>query len=293
MTTDEQTVATDVRRVSGGLGRGLTSLIPTASERPREVLLAEITRNPYQPRAHFDESDLASLAASVAEHGVLQPILVTQVPGGYQLVAGERRVRAAEMAGLDRVPAVIRTVAQQQQLALALVENLQRSDLNAMDAARAFRQLADDFGLTQEQIAAQVGRSRPAVANTLRLLEASPAVQAAVEDGRITEGHARAIVGLATHDAQDQLLRQVIGRALSVRQTEAVARDHRDKPASGVAPVAAVRAADVERVEATLRIALGTKVTLAPGRRGGRITIEYYDDDDLERIYERLTRAER
>jgi ParB family chromosome partitioning protein len=281
------------RRVTGGLGRGLTSLIPGGrDDSPREVPLDRIQRNPYQPRQQFDDTDLEALAASIAEHGVLQPILVTQVPGGYQLLAGERRVRAAQLAGLDRVPAVVRSADEQDRLELALVENLQRSDLNSMDEARAFRQLSDEFGLTQEEIAGRMGRSRPAIANTLRLLDASPSVQVAVAEGRIFEGHARALLGLQTAEAQDEALAAVLERGLSVRQAELLVRQRRDGPRPPADGVPA-RDAEMERVEAGLRAALSTKVTLTPGRRGGRITIEYYDADDLGRIYERLAGAER
>jgi ParB family chromosome partitioning protein len=280
-------------RASGGLGRGLASLIPNlADQRPREIAVSEIRRNPYQPRQRFDEEALAGLAASIAEHGVLQPILVTQVPGGFELVAGERRLRAAEMAGLERIPAMIRTVGQHDQLALALVENLQRADLNAMDEARAFRRLSDEFGMTQDEIAVRVGRSRPAITNTLRLLEVSPAVQAAIEDGRISEGHGRAIASLSTHPEQDQLLKVVVERGLSVRRTEELARDNRVAPPRTPQPDAIERDPELDRLETGLRSALGTKVTVASGPRGGRITIEYYSADDLTRIYERLTGAE-
>ncbi len=283
----------EMRRSSGGLGRGLSALIPVmADERPRDIAISEIRRNPLQPRQRFDEAELAGLAASIAEHGILQPVLVTQVPGGYELVAGERRVRAAESAGLTRVPAVIRTVGHQEKLALALVENLQRSDLNAIDEAHAFRRLSDEFGLTQEQIAARVGRSRPAITNTLRLLDSSPAVQSAIGDGSITEGHGRAIASLPDHASQDQLLAIVIARGLSVRQTEALARAGRASPARGSRASSPSRTdrrdAEVDRLETGLRTALGTKVTVTPARRGGRITIEYYDADDLGRIYDRL-----
>lgn len=253
--------------------------------------MREIVRNPDQPRQRFDEEALASLAASIAEHGVLQPVLLTPVPGGFQLVAGERRFRAAEMAGLERIPALVRTVDEQQRLGLALVENLQRADLNAMDEARAFRRLADEFGLTHEEIGSRMGRSRPAIANTLRLLAASEAVQRAVQDGRISEGHGRAIAALETHEEQDRLLLAVTERTLSVRRTEALARRLKAPVADG--GEVRVTDPDIERLEAGLRSALGTKVTLSPRRRGGRITIDYYDDDDLGRLYERLAGAER
>jgi ParB family chromosome partitioning protein len=281
------------RRTTGGLGRGLAALIPPrpSGEAPTDIPIREIRRNPYQPRLHVELQDLEQLAASIAEHGVIQPILVTPTVDGYQLVAGERRVRAAEMAGLERIPALIRTIGEQQQLGLALVENLQRSDLNAMDEARAFRQLADEFGLTQDEIGRRVGRARPSITNTLRLLELTPPVQDAVRGGTITEGHARAIGALEHPEQQRVLLDAVVAKSLSVRQTEELARRTKRaaRASDGVTPASKVTDPDIERLEGDLRTALGTKVTLAPGRRGGRITIEYYDGDDLERLVGVLT----
>ena len=300
-------MATDTKKggtKSGGLGRGLAALIPTAatSAAPaaaasppgtREIPVADIRRNPYQPRGRFEIEELRMLSESVAQHGILQPIVVTEVPGGYQLIAGERRTRAAELAGLTLIPAVVRSADEQEQLALALVENLQRSDLNAMDEARAFRQLMDEFGLTQEDVARRVGRSRPAITNTLRLLQVSPEVQDAVEDRRISEGHARALASLDDHAAQDLALGLVEERSLSVRQTEQLVRE----VAAGSQLQAAARPQetdpDIERLEADLRDALGTKVSLMAGRRGGRITITWYDDEDLQRLVDRLTGGNR
>jgi ParB family chromosome partitioning protein len=204
------------------LGRGLSALIPqavAATPGPAEIPLDQIERNPHQPRTSFEDEALGELAASIAAHGVLQPILVTETLDGYRLVAGERRVRAARMAGLDRIPAVIRQAGEQDQLELALVENLQRADLNAMDAARAYHQLHELFGMTNEAIADRVGKARPTIANTLRLLDLEPAVQDAIEAGRISEGHGRAMLGLAPL-AQREILALAIARGLSVRQVE-------------------------------------------------------------------------
>ena len=227
---------------------------------------------------------MQGLAASIAEHGVIQPILVTEVLDGYRLVAGERRLRAAELAGLDRIPAVIRQLADPAQLELALVENVQRADLDAIEEAHAYRQLIDEFGFTQESVATRVGRARSTVANTLRLLELDPSVQAAIADGRLTEGHGRALVGLQP-EVQARLLDSIVGQALSVRQTEELVRRLREpKPE----PSPKVADPDIERVEEELRRSLGTKVSLARTRRGGRIVIEFYSDEDLGRLYERL-----
>jgi ParB family chromosome partitioning protein len=236
----------------------------------------------------MEQQALDDLAASIREHGVIQPILVKEIPDGYQLVAGERRVRASEMAGLERIPALVRDIADRAQLELALVENVQRADLGPIEEALAYRQLADEFGLTQETIAVRVGRSRSSVANTLRLLELSPAVQEALTDASITEGHGRAIGTITDGSAQRELLAVVIARGLSVRQTEELARRLKDRPATAPRVKAASTDPDLERLEGELRAALGTKVSLVSSRRGGRIVIEYYDGDDLGRLYERL-----
>ena len=283
----------ETTRTAGGLGRGLAALIPQREESASSVELpiAAIARNPYQPRQAVEAAALEELAASIAEHGVLQPILVTQTSVGYRLIAGERRLRAAEMAGLDRVPALVRTANDSEQLAWALIENLQRSDLNAMEEARAFQRLVDEFGLSHEEVGGRVGRARSTVANTIRLLDLSPRIQQALEAGEITEGHARALGGLEDHAAQEAGLASVITRGLSVRQTEEMVRRGRDQtPARSRRRQAS---ADVERLEQGLREALATKVTLSTARKGGKITIEYYNEEDLERLYERLTGGSR
>lgn len=277
------------------LGRGLAALIP---QRPSgqpgtvEIALERIRPNPQQPRQHFDEAELATLTASIREHGVLQPILVTETVQGYQLVAGERRLRAARAAGLERIPAIVRQLGEQAQLEIALVENLQREDLDPIEAARGFRRLIDEFGFTHEQIAGRVGRARSTVVNTLRLLELAPVVQDAVVNRAISEGHARALGGLSV-EHQAHVVGSVIEQDLSVRQAEELVRRLRE-PRVAVArpngPAAdAGRDADLDRVEEDLRRSLGTKVSLARTRRGGRIVIEYYSDEELGRLYDRLT----
>ena len=276
---------------SQGLGRGLASLIPQRSPGQGgaiEVAIARVRSNPHQPRKRFDEDGLASLTQSIAEHGVLQPILVTETVDGYQLVAGERRLRAAQAAGLERIPAVVRQLADRDQLELALVENMQREDLDPLETADAYRQLIDEFGFSQDDVANRVGRARSTVANTLRLLELAPGVQGAVADGRLTEGHGRALGGLAP-ELQDRVLDSVLGQELSVRQTEELVRRLREPKPEPAGPVARAVDPDLERVEEDLRRALGTKVSLARSRRGGRIVIEYYSDEELGRLYERLT----
>jgi ParB family chromosome partitioning protein len=277
---------------SQSLGRGLAALIPqraAGQAGPVEIPLDRIRPNPGQPRVRFADAELATLTASIREHGVLQPILVTETIDGYQLVAGERRWRAARAAGLDRIPAVVRQLDTATQLEIALVENLQREDLDPIEAAHGFRRLIDEFGFSQEQVAIRVGRARSTVTNTLRLLEASPLVQQAVIDRTISEGHARALGGLSV-EHQEHVVGSVIDQDLSVRQTEELVRRLRTpRPATAAATADAARDPDLDRVEEDLRQALGTKVSLARTRRGGRIVIEYYSDEELGRLYDRLT----
>jgi len=273
-----------------GLGRGLASLIPQRAPTITgsiEIPLARIRENPRQPRLRMDDAALAGLAESIRQHGVIQPILVTETIDGYTLVAGERRVRASRMAGLERIPAIVRQLADRQQLELALVENLQREDLDPMEAARAYRQLTDEFSFTQEDLAIRVGRARSTVANTLRLLDLHPAVQDAVAASLITEGHARALGGLPP-EAQAPAVTSVIADDLSVRQTEELVRRVREPRQERAATQAAPADPDVERVEEDLRRSLGTKVRLTRTRRGGRIVIEYFGEEELARLYQRL-----
>ena len=280
------------RRPSGGLGRGLAALIPemrSSVSAARDVDIDLIRPNPRQPRRSLDPEGLRELAESMTEHGVLQPVLVVETDEGYTLIAGERRWRAARQAGLSSIPAIVRTANDQESLALALVENIQRTDLNALDEAHGYRQLIDEFGLTQEEVGRRVGRSRPAISNSLRILEVAPEVQAAVADGSISGGHARALAGLDGHAQQRAVLATVVRRALSVRQTEQLVAGWREvEPAKPGVDRSSVDP-DVQFMEARLREALGTKVTIRGGRRGGRITISWYDDEDLGRLVERLT----
>lgn len=275
-----------------GLGRGLAALIPQrhATGESAEIPVARIVRNPYQPRTEHDAEALAALVESVRRHGVLQPILVSETLDGYRLIAGERRVRAAEIAGLERIPAVVRPADDDAQLELALVENLQRADLAPLEEAGAFRRLIDEFGMTQEEVATRMGRSRSSVANTIRLLDLAAAVRAALASGQITEGHARALGGM-DEAGQAQVLGVVIARGLPVRDTEELVRRLRRRTTSARSKASTDADPEMERIEAGLRSALGTKVRLARSRRGGRIVIDYYSDEDLARLYERLVGA--
>jgi ParB family chromosome partitioning protein len=272
-----------------GLGRGLAALIPQRAHPAgsTEIPVDRIRTNPRQPRQQVDQTELEALAVSIREHGVLQPILVTEILDGYQLVAGERRFRASQLAGLERIPAIVRQLADREQLEIALVENLQREDLGPIEEAHAFRSLVDEFGLSQDEIAVRVGRARSTIANTLRLLDLDSHVQDALVARSISEGHARALGGLAV-DQQGRVVETVIEQQFSVRQTEELVRRLREPRQLATATEPARRDADLERVEDDLRRSLGTKVTLARSRRGGRIIIEYYSDEELGQLYDRL-----
>ncbi len=277
-----------------GLGKGLEALIPTggklASSADGGILQApvdSIQRNPRQPRTQFNEDDLAELAASIREHGVLQPLIVSPGPNGsFTLIAGERRLQAAQKAGLKMVPVISRQASNQELLELALIENIQRADLNPLEEAEAYRQLADEFGLSHDAVARRVGKSRVAVTNTMRLLSASAAVKQALADDRITEGHARALLGLSSAKAQDAALQTVVKLSLSVRQTEGLV-----KKLGGMKTAAKKkpgRSPDVNDLEKRLRNSLGTKVSLRHGKKGGTVTIHYYSNEELDALLEKL-----
>jgi len=274
-----------------GLGKGLEALIPVAQDATAglvQVPVGAISPNPLQPRSALDPEALAELAASIKEHGLLQPLIVTrQGPERYQLIAGERRWQAARLAGLATVPAIIKEATPQQTLEMALVENIQRADLNPLEEAAAFRQLVEEFGLTQEQVAERVGKSRVAVTNTLRLLRLPAEVKQALADGTVQEGHARALLALPTPEAQKAALKTVIGQALSVRQTEELVRRLLAEP-----PPRQVRepmSPETRALEQEFRQALGTKVTLFRNRKGqGRLVIHFYSEEELQAIYEMI-----
>ncbi len=273
-----------------GLGRGLEALIPAAEGQTavglQQVPVAAITPNPSQPRTAFDPEALAELAASIREHGLIQPLIVTQQgPERYQLIAGERRLQAARMAGMATVPVIVKEATPQQALELALVENIQRADLNPLEEAAAFRQLVDEFGLSQEQVAERVGKSRVAVTNTLRLLRLPAEVKQALADGTIQEGHARALLGLPTSQAQVTAVQLVVKRALSVRQTEELVRRLVEPPQ----PKPAEPPPEARSLEEQFRARLGTKVQLYRNRKGrGRLVIHFYSEEELQAIYETI-----
>lgn len=270
-----------------GLGRGLGALIPRTTTGLREVPVEAIKPNPWQPRTHFDAQELEELAQSIREHGVLQPVLVSQQPdGSFQLITGERRWRAVQLAGMPTVPAMVKEATPQASLELALVENIQRRDLNPLEEAHAFRQLLDEHGLTQEQLGQRIGKSRVSITNTLRLLHLPDAVREALANGSIAEGHARAIL-MANDEAQRlRVLERVLADHLSVRETEALARRMNAAPTHQTAEAQADP--DVERLEDAFRQALGTRVRLVRGRRGGRLVISFFSDEELQGLYEAI-----
>lgn len=276
-----------------GLGRGLDALIPRPSNGAQGVLelsLDRIRRNPHQPRERFDDERLGELAASIAVHGVLQPIVVRSLADGeYELVAGERRLRASRLAGLAQIPAIVREADGGTQLELALIENLQRTDLNPIEAALAYRELTQRFGMTHEAVARQVGKSRVAISNALRLLDLGADTRQAIAEGRISEGHGRALAAISIPELQRAVLAVVLEQGLSVRQTEELVRRKRE-----TAPVARQRvelSADLADLEAQLRGMLATKVGISRTRRGGRLVIDFYSDEELDRIYAIITRG--
>lgn len=272
-----------------GLGRGLEALIPTAEEPAGGLLqvpVSAITPNPMQPRTILDPDALSELAMSIREHGLIQPLIVSQLgPERYQLIAGERRLQAARMAGLPTVPTMVKEVTPQKALELALVENIQRADLNPLEEAAAFRQLVEEFGLTQEQVAKRVGKSRVSVTNTLRLLRLPAEVRQSLADGTIREGHARALLALPTVEAQIAALTTVAKKALSVRQTEELVRrlmagPPAAKPERNVSP-------ETRALEEEFRETLGTKVNLYRNRRGrGRLVIHFFSEEELQSLYD-------
>ncbi len=304
--TDRSTGASPRAR-RGGLGRGLDSLIPAqappASAGPPDagsdaLITAPVDRihpNPYQPRGVMDRQKLEDLAESIKLHGVMQPLIVTKSMDGdgYVLIAGERRWRAARIAGLTSLPAIVKEAAPQAMLELAIVENVVRADLSPLEEAMAYRQLIDEFGLSQAAIAERVGRSRVSVTNTLRLLNAPEQVREALSSNLITEGHARALLGLGNGPDQLAVLDIVLGRALNVRQTEGLVR----RWLSGASHTPDDQKRDPEeiRLEDRLRTALGTRVSFrkaAQGSGGGSLTIQFFSDEQLRALYDRLVGEE-
>lgn len=281
----------------GGLGRGLDALIPRSGGGVQEVEVDRVVPNPLQPRQAFDPSALDELADSIRRHGLLQPVIVSHQDASYVLIAGERRWRAARIAGLATIPAVVREASPANGLEMALVENVQRADLTALEEAAAYHSLMTDHGLTQAEVAGRVSRSRSAVANRLRLLSLPPTARALLAEGLLTEGHARALLGCDDAVLLETLAARVAQAQLSVRQTEELVRrlssgsGHSGPSADsgqGLESVSARRDPELTAIEDDLRQALGTRVQLVRSRRGGRVIIHYYDDEQLTGLVEAI-----
>lgn len=288
------------------LGKGLSALIPEGTTAvdtargPVEVDIDRLEANAFQPRTRYDETRLDELARSIAASGVIQPIVVRRLPAAssgasarYQIIAGERRWRAAQKAGLHRVPVVVKDVAEddrRQQLEMALVENIQREDLNPIEEAHAFQRLVEEFHLRQEDIAARVGKDRATVANLLRLLKLPEEVQAEVAGGALAMGHARAIVSLPTAEDQRRIARDVISRGLSVRETEAIVKKaSAQKPSGSTEPPAPQKDVHTRAAEEQLHLSLGTRVEIKRRGKGGFLEIAFANEEELQRLYEYLT----
>lgn len=309
-----------------GLGRGLASLIPPkkntsedsqaepvrrfeyeeAEERPaakpaatqgegdpvppdasvREVPIIAIVPNPEQPRLHFDEEKLAELSESIREHGILQPLVVTEAGSHFELIAGERRFQAAKKAGLTTVPVVVRSVSDREKLELAIIENIQRHNLNPIEEAKAYQRLVHEFGMSQEEVAKKMGKSRPSIANTLRLLYLPVEIQRAVASGRISEGHAKALLAIENPEKQRAVFELIIKEELTVRETE-----NRVRSVAVKSHVRTQKPKDQHVLEAVSRLSerLGTKVDIKPAGKGGRVIIEYYSEEELNGLLERFS----
>jgi ParB family transcriptional regulator, chromosome partitioning protein len=288
----------------GGLGRGLGALIPTGTVAEQagglaEIPAAEIRPNPQQPRQHFDEVALAALADSIREVGILQPVLVRAAEGGgYELIAGERRWRAARRIGLQTVPAMVRVADDAAMLQHAIVENIQREELNPLEEAAAYQQLIEDFSLTHDDVATRVGKSRATITNTLRLLQLPPSIQRSLKDGTIRMGHARALLGTPDRGFQEQLARRIVAEDLSVREVEEAIRNPQDPPAPKT-EVAAVlpdpggrlRPPGLLELEELLGDYLETRVKITMGARHGRVVVDFANLEDLERIYKAMSQG--
>ena len=281
--------------VERGIGRGLAAILPTTAgddESLHRIPLDLIAPNPSQPRTSFDEQELRELADSLREHGVLQPILVRPLPGGrYELLAGERRWRAARLAGIDRIPAVVRSAAEGERLELALIENMARQDLNPVESARACAALVDEYGLTKEEVARRVGKSRVAVSNLVRLLDLPDEVLSMLETGKLSEGHGRAVLQAPDHQVRRRVAREARDRGLSVRQTEDLARGGAARPASKrITKLQSADALEASReAEETLAALLGREVRVRMGRRGGSVEIPFDDLAELSEIARRIS----
>ena len=281
---------------SAGLGRGLSALLGEDSLRPASgggvtLRIAEVEPNTQQPRRVFDEESLVNLADSIRQHGVLQPLLVRRLSTGYyQIVAGERRWRAARLAGLNEVPAIVLEADDRKAAELALIENLQREDLNPLEEAEGFRVLTEEYGLTQEEAGSRVGRSRPAVANILRLLALPDSIRALIRDGQLSAGHARTFLSLPDERLMEKAAQTTLSQGLSVRQTEALCKKILEQP--NETPPKKREPNYLAEHERTLSERFGRKVSITAGGRRGKLIMEYYDAMDLERLLSQLSKEQ-
>jgi len=277
-----------------GLGKGLKALLTDSLDEESnliEIRVEELSPNPYQPRRSFSEESLQELAASIKEHGIIQPLIVIQRGDRYLLVAGERRWRAAQTLGLAVIPAIVKSFSEKELMEIALIENLQREDLNPLDTAVAYQRLLGEFALTQEELAERVGKSRAAVANTLRLLNLPEEIQEHVSRGTISAGHAKALLGLKEEGERIALANKVLEEGLSVRQTEELVKNWENiSPPKDKKVEKKEKNLDLIEIEERLKNFLGTKVEINCGRKKGKIEIEYYSAEDLERILECLVK---
>ena len=274
------------------LGKGINALIPDFEMGVPEIevsatnvlLVDEISPNRLQPRSHFDDKKLEELITSIEEHGVLQPVVVQKADSGYELIVGERRWRASKKLGLKKIPAVIREVSDAQSLEIAIIENIHRQDLNPIEEAEAYARLANEFALTQEMVAKKVGKSRTAVANTLRLLKLSRKIKEDLISEKISMGHARALLGLENSKQMEILRKEIIKQDLTVRQTEGRVNKIKAGSVNKPGPPTAKKDIFIKDLEKDLARRLGTKVDISPKKNGGKLVVTYYSDDDLDRI---------
>jgi ParB family chromosome partitioning protein len=273
-----------------GLGKGLGALIPGSEEPDRnsiiEIKITEIEANDKQPRKAFGDETLMDLAESIKEHGVIQPIIVRKLGSGYQIIAGERRWRASRLAGKKTIPAIVKECSNLEVMEFALIENLQREDLNSIEEAMAYKSLIEEYDMTQEEISKKIGKSRPAIANSLRLLQLPQEVIKMIEKGEISQGHARALLSVSGEKNQIEMAKRIVAHQLSVRQVEKMAGNIKRKKKKEVLPDA--YQIEISHLEERLKTALGTKVTIQHKNNKGKIEIEYYSNEDLDRILDLL-----
>lgn len=273
-----------------GLGKGLGALIPENDEKVQnavmELKITDVEPNDKQPRKAFDDQALTDLSESIKEHGVVQPIIVRQVGSGYQIIAGERRWRASRLAGKRTIPAIVKECSNLEVMELALIENLQREDLNSIEEAQAYKSLIEEYNMTQEDISKKIGKSRPAIANSLRLLQLPMEIKSMVAEGKISQGHARALLAIEGEKKQLEMAEKVVTQQLNVRQIEKLAKDtkHKEKTEAPPNPYEI----EIKQLEERLKTALGTKVTIQYKRNKGKIEIEYYSNEELDRILDLL-----